>query len=106
MASLLLPHGLTRQVLAVFLLIALTGVAGVSLTAWQAERQAIVEQVDEKLMAVANLKRERLQSWVGDRFVDLAMIAINHKNQEQFAALLDGSLPQTSKEEFSASVAT
>ena len=104
MASLLLPHGLTRQVLALFLLIALTGVAGVSLIAWQAERQAIVEQVDEKLSAVANLKRERLQSWLGDRFVDLQMIAINHKNQEQFAALLDGSLPQTSKDEFSASL--
>jgi len=95
----LIPKGLTRQLLAVLFLVALTGIVGVSLAAWQAERQVIEEQVDAKLVVVANLKRDRLQNWLAERQDDVQMIAANQINQEDFNLLLDTSLPQTRKDE-------
>ena len=102
MASQLLPKGVTRQLLAAFLAVALMGILGVSLVAWQAERQALEEQMTSKLVTVANLKQDRLRSWFAERQADARMIAINRLNQEHFTELFDDSVPQTRKDEFAA----
>jgi len=102
MASLLFPKGLTRQLLVVLLLVALTGIVGVSLAAWQAERQVLEDQVAAKLVVVANLKRDRLQSWLAERQADARMIAVNRLNQEHYTELFDSSIPQARKDEFAA----
>lgn len=100
----MIPKGLTRQLLVVLFFVALIGIVGVSLAAWQAERQVIETEVSEKLMVVANLKREQLQSWLTERQDDVQMIADNRTNQERFNLLLDASLPQARKDELTLSL--
>ncbi|MFZ1754732.1 MAG: ATP-binding protein [Caldilineaceae bacterium] len=100
MASALLPRGLTRQVVVVLLLIALAGIVGVSLAAWQAERQALEEQVSNQLEVFASLKRERLQSWLNERQADTKLLAVNLLNQEHFTEILDPVTDEKQAAEF------
>lgn len=100
MVSLLFPKGLTRQVVVVLLLVSLAGVVGAGLSAWQAERQALEEQVQRNLVTVADLKRDRLRSWLNERQADVRLVAVNRLNQEHFTELFDPRIPNERKREF------
>lgn len=100
MASVLRPQGLTRQIVIVLILVALAGIVGVSLAAWQAERQALEDQVNKNLVMIANLKSERLRSWLDERQADARLLAVNQLNQEHFTELFDDSVDLGRKTEF------
>ena len=99
MASVLLPKGLTRQIAIVLFLVALAGIVGVGLAAWQAERMVLEAQVNNNLVMVANLKSERLQYWLNERQADARLLAVNQLNQEHFTKLFDGSVDFQDKRE-------
>lgn len=99
MASVLLPKGLTRQIAIVLILVALVGIVGVSLAAWQAERLALETQVKKNLVMVANLKSDRLHNWLNEYQADARLLAMNQLNQVHFTELFDDSIDMQRKRE-------
>lgn len=100
MVSALLPKGLTRQLAIVLILVALAGIVGVSLAAWQAERQVLEAQVNKNLVMVANLKSERLHNWLAERQADARLLAVNQLNQEYFTGLFDDHIDMQRRRAF------
>ncbi len=100
MVSALLPKGLTRQLAIILILVALAGIVGVSLAAWQAERLVLEAQVNKNLMIAANLKSERLHNWLAERQADARLLAVNRINQEHFTKLFDDRINLQRKREF------
>jgi|GEM_PF-2738977 len=100
-----LASGLSRQLLAVLLLVVGLAVAALGLTAYYSERKALQEQIVHQLTSLADLKQQELQTWLQERSADVEFLAVNHLNQEHFSELFNPSVPEPRKAEFSAFLA-